>query len=566
MKLRPKVIIFLAVIWIIILSLVCIESYYVILGHYRKIENDSVNIKYLQTKNALDRSIDSLRAIALDWAHWTDSYKFLQNHNEEFIKTNLDVFSTYIDGKLNFILFYNNKGDYFFGRAFGLRVDEFVPVPESLLHYINNTPALLKHDNIDNNSTGFIQLEDGYAVITSYPVTDSSAQLKPNGNIIMGYYFNQKCIELLSNTVHMPLNFIPLNKMATDKPLNDIFLKLIYGNDYVTMPVSNSQLYIYTFIKDINNNPIGFLQIDVYRNIYLGGLSTIYRYIIIIALMGIVIIILMWFYLKKVLLNRLFSFDKQIKAITANSDFSKKIAIGGDDELSDIATSNNNLLKIIEMSQEQLKYRLHLNIEELQKLSAFNKNLSAEVDQHISIEEQLKKDRAFLQQGAYYDSLTALPNRFLFIELLNKTLNSAKRSKAIVAVLFIDLDGYKEINDTYGHAVGDMFLQHISQQLIQSLRQTDVAARLGGDEFMVYTENVGSREFLTTFIKRLLKALSTPLIYKDFTIQATASIGVSIYPLDGTTLDDLSKNADKAMYYAKKHGKNAFKYYDELNS
>lgn len=157
-----------------------------------------------------------------------------------------------------------------------------------------------------------------------------------------------------------------------------------------------------------------------------------------------------------------------------------------------------------------------------------------------------------LEQMARNDQLTGLANRRLFLELLHKTLARAERSNSKVGVIYIDLNDFKPINDTMGHAAGDMLLKQFGMRLSERLREYDTMARLGGDEFAILIDNITSEEDCESLLNRLLDALNHPFTIAGQEVRVTASIGVSIYPTHAVTLDALMGAADDAMYEAKK--------------
>jgi len=165
----------------------------------------------------------------------------------------------------------------------------------------------------------------------------------------------------------------------------------------------------------------------------------------------------------------------------------------------------------------------------------------------------LEKNRLQSQliDHAYHDSLTGLPNRRLARDRISSAINRAARSNQGLSVLWIDLDRFKQINDQYGHSVGDVVLQRTAQRLSGRLRSSDTLARMGGDEFMVILEGVSSRKASEAIAANLLEVLSLPMQIDELNLGITASIGISLYPEDGQTGDTLSQHADQAMYAAK---------------
>ena len=168
---------------------------------------------------------------------------------------------------------------------------------------------------------------------------------------------------------------------------------------------------------------------------------------------------------------------------------------------------------------------------------------------------------------ANYDVLTNLPNRQLLKDRLEHAIVQANRDNSIVAVLFIDLDRFKSINDSLGHSVGDELLKAISQRITHCIRKDDSVARMGGDEFIIVlsTDNKGSlaSSYIATIADKLLKSIAEPLMLEKHEIRVTASIGIVMYPDDGIEIESLIKNADAAMYHAKDKGKGNYQFYSE---
>ena len=162
---------------------------------------------------------------------------------------------------------------------------------------------------------------------------------------------------------------------------------------------------------------------------------------------------------------------------------------------------------------------------------------------------------------ARYDALTGLPNRNMFIDELERTLARSRRTGDSFALFFIDLDRFKNINDSLGHGAGDRLLQVMATRLRELLRDSDLVARLGGDEFVVLLEGGTEPTSLAGVARKALAAIAEPVLIDDRSFQVTGSVGISLYPQDGSDAATLLKNADAAMYLAKDNGKNNFQFY-----
>jgi diguanylate cyclase (GGDEF)-like protein len=196
-------------------------------------------------------------------------------------------------------------------------------------------------------------------------------------------------------------------------------------------------------------------------------------------------------------------------------------------------------------------------VELLQRLTA---NISFALENFSRADEKRRADER-IEYLASHDSLTGLPNREMFNGLLRHSIETAERHARKLSLLFIDLDRFKVINDSLGHEAGDMLLVEVAHRLRGALRASDVVARLGGDEFVVILEETGERSDIERIAGELLSTLSQPLQLSGHECHTTASIGVALYPADGTHAQTLTKNADMAMYLAKEDGKNGFRFF-----
>ncbi len=180
--------------------------------------------------------------------------------------------------------------------------------------------------------------------------------------------------------------------------------------------------------------------------------------------------------------------------------------------------------------------------------------------------ESIKKSENKIRQLAYFDMLTSLPNRSLFYDRLDQALRQARREGWKVGILFFDLDRFKWVNDTLGHAIGDLLLQKVSQRLQKILRKSDTLARLGGDEFVLLLNCVSDIQNVTAVAQKVQLLMSTPFDLEGKRVQTSSSIGIAIFPQDGEDVETLMKNADLAMYSAKERERNNFQFFSkELN-
>lgn len=205
------------------------------------------------------------------------------------------------------------------------------------------------------------------------------------------------------------------------------------------------------------------------------------------------------------------------------------------------------------------RYRnlLHLN-----KIAAFTElSLLKQVQQHQALADELSELKEKFAHNIMYDSLTDLPGRKVFEDRLGQTLNQSQRYQLNFGIMFLDLDGFKVINDALGHDVGDELLKQVASRLLSAVRQVDTVSRFGGDQFVVMLSQLSKPESAAYVGQRLLNSISQPFKIRDQELFITASIGIATFPADGNDVNTLLKNADNALHQAKTQGRNTYQFY-----
>ena len=222
---------------------------------------------------------------------------------------------------------------------------------------------------------------------------------------------------------------------------------------------------------------------------------------------------------------------------------------------------NKNIIKIKCMHKNGSYIFIKLAISKKTK----DKNVFLVIQNTLTINENISD----LIQLAYNDQLTQIPNLTLFMDRAKITQSQSKRQKLSFAIFYIDIDGFKKINDEIGHFAGDVILKTLSGRLKKSIRESDTVARIGGDEFLILLQNITSKNDLSIIIERIFKSNKEPITINGINILIKISLGISIYPNDSDDINELIKKADKAMYKSKNMKPNNFMYYDntyKLNS
>ncbi len=194
------------------------------------------------------------------------------------------------------------------------------------------------------------------------------------------------------------------------------------------------------------------------------------------------------------------------------------------------------------------------------------KDENGNVNRHIAVFSDIteaKMAKETIERQASIDSLTGLPNRNLIMDRLGQMLSASRRGGRLFAVLFMDLDHFKAVNDALGHAAGDELLIRVAHRIRDAVRECDSVGRMGGDEFIVLLNDIATADDIIPIANKILASVSRPLVVAERTLQTAASIGVTVYPMDGDSVETLLKNADSAMYEAKKSGRNNYCFFTQ---
>ena len=231
--------------------------------------------------------------------------------------------------------------------------------------------------------------------------------------------------------------------------------------------------------------------------------------------------------------------DKMTDA--SSGDLDVKCSVTSDDEFGDLSRMFNSMMDIISNNYKELsasKAALEVN------------------------EQELKKNYAHIEQLAYHDGLTGLYNRVAFMKYAYDIFHDASVSAGKHAIFFIDLDNFKNINDTLGHDYGDLLLQEVSEKMLACISKDDILARNGGDEFLILKNHFDTQDDLENFASQLVNVVHHPFVLKDETAMVSISVGIAVFPDNGLTISELIKNADIAMYNAKNSGKNSYRFFN----
>ncbi len=305
------------------------------------------------------------------------------------------------------------------------------------------------------------------------------------------------------------------------------------------------RLYVWVPIHQEDGEFSGVVYLKVSTSDFYNGIREFaIKSLVIVLILG-VLVYLISIRLQKAISGRLVELEVITREVSSSNNYSIRVALYGEDEIGSLARSFNQMLEKIESNQKErdaASEALQLNKKRL---------------------ERAVKD---LQYLANYDALTQLPNRALCMDRIKYALKRASRTNAMVALLFLDLDHFKDVNDSLGHAVGDQLLKATSQRLLEKIRSEDTLARLGGDEFVIILNELRDTDSVINTVEKIVNSFETPFTLSNYEVNTTVSVGVCMFPHDGADVDSLMKAADAAMYKAKEVGRNTYEFYEaDLN-
>lgn len=299
-----------------------------------------------------------------------------------------------------------------------------------------------------------------------------------------------------------------------------------------------------------------YLQADMQK---LDDRIALYARIVILVLLSTVTIaFLLSARLQRIITDPLVYLASLVRQISTDKNYSLRAIGEGEDEIGNLITGFNEMLSEIQSRDDELEQHRERLEERVKQRTVELESANRELE---VAKKEAESSAKIMTHQAHHDALTGLPNRILLSDRINQSLAHATRSDSKIALLFLDLDHFKVINDSLGHSIGDHMLCVISERLQRCVRAEDTVARLGGDEFTVLLTDIQESRDARRIAQKIIDALKQPITIENHELHITTSIGISIFPDDGTDSVTLIKNADVSMYRAKELGRNKVMYY-----
>ncbi len=644
MKLRGKTAIILLGATAIFFVVVYLWSRFVLLGGFAQTEEDEVRRGLDQVLDSMKGQLQALSTRTADWAYWDESYQFVEDRNQDYIdkNTGYDQFASF-SSLVNFILFFNRRGELVFTKGFDLKTQEEIPAPPGLLGRLAQDSPFLNHSDEKSKAEGLLLTDEGPLLVASRPILTSDMKGPIRGTLVFAGLLNQERVHDIAAKLRTSLELRRLDEPGLPSPFQQAHELLASGATAVVRPLDKARIAGYTFLRDVAGQPILLLRLDAPRQVYDRGLRTLQYFGIGVIVTGVLQGLIMLFMLRSTVLSPLMRLTAGLRAIEATADPAQRVPVQTRDEVGELAESINRTLASLEAAQNAVHFseaRLRavvenavdgiITMDERGCIQSVNKAaerifgyeadelLGREVtvlmpepyrgqhheflDAYLREGEQkligmgrdflaVKKDGSifpvylavsevrlgeqrlftgilrditerkryeeFLAHAAAHDALTGLMNRRSLEEELEVALNAAKRYGHAFSLCMGDIDNFKQVNDRYGHALGDAVLKRAGEIIHKEIRKEDFGARFGGDEFCIVFTHTPSVDAIKC-MERIRHALSSHVFCPEtgHPFLVTGSFGIADLTTREMDAKALLAAADQALYQAKNEGRN----------
>lgn len=556
---RAKVLLSILVLVFSSLGTVMLVSNQYLIHQFIALEDQLTKRNMARIHSALDLEKQYVENMANDWGHWDDCYDFINYKNKKFGDENF-VFTSFSALKIDVIALWDTQYKFMIGKRFDLATEKEEEFPQELDGYVQKK---FKANNVKPSkaTTEYIKTPHGLMVWSVVGVTNTASDKPLGGALVMGRMIDKDFVEKIHSVSQLDVEILELDQATKDPEVRDALKGLANNKDNLfTLKPNEHNLISFSFLKNKAQEPIGLIKSPRIRSVYQLGKNTTYTIISGLALVGVLMLIFLYFLSNRLIISRLLRLKNELEEITQSKVFRSEVTTGADDEIGYVSRQINNMFKVINEAQHGLEEKVQERTESLAKV---NEHLMKEIQKRTSAEEELLKNREYLMHLAHHDTLTGLPNRVLLNNTLSHAITENKNSKEKIALIFIDIDRFKSINDAKGHAVGDHVLKVIAKRLSDLVSKGSMASRIGGDEFIITIQNVTDLNHINQLCQSVLTVCANPIEFEQQTYHLSASIGVSLYPDNGRTIEELQKNADIAMYQSKTTAPGNYCYFQE---
>lgn len=476
---------------------------------------------------AADGLAKSLSEQSSDWANWDDTYQYMQDRNPAFESSNLAHGSLEETG-LDAIAFISRSGEIV--RWAQIHGDTNSPSNQAQLWPALQRLGVLSASSGSQRSGihGYVETASGHAIVSIRPIHKSDLSGEGRGWVIFVQVFSNKMLEKIEDAVRLNIKAKRLQSGSATQP---------------QVALNHTQVSGWTTIADIGGKPVLRLDADLSNAIVSKGHSVMtWMNLQLLGVTGLFAILVSFAIVRQVI-RPIEIIRGQLKSVE-NTDPARFRIVRACKEIADLSLGIREMLTRIDLQKQKL-------LENEEELRAHNDNLESLVEARTRE----------IEYQAHHDRLTNLPNRWLFGNRVQHAVKLSHRTGKMLAVMFIDLDNFKYVNDTLGHAIGDQLLIEVAARMKSVVREGDTVARLGGDEFTILMESLETELEAAEIARNVLRSVAQPFMLEGQESFVGASIGIALSSESVMDADQLMKNADLAMYHAKRAGKRRFTFF-----
>lgn len=499
-----------------LLVLLAVDAYIlqdVVLPSYVGMDENRAKEEINRVRAELDNELDQLDRLATDWAAWDDAYRFAKDRNQDFLKSNLET-SAMTDQRLALMWYVDPDGKTLWGRALSLDQSAARPHPSYPGPGLTADHPLIRIKEPDIGITGVMETPLGPMAVASRPIVTSHFQGPLRGFVIFGRLLNDKHWQDMGRRLGVVVSGQAAAYMAQESPERLALESIKPSEIRLSVPPDGKRQSAQAVLYDLEGKPAILLKAESERMNFALGKETLRAALTALAVSGILLMGLIYLLLRLYVTRPLQQLAMDIRSLDGGKQKGDEILPAAKGEVARVSKEVKGML-------DRIAYLAHI------------------------------------------DALTGLPNRSYFTERATHALALSRRHEMKTAFLLLDLDGFKEVNETLGHEAGDRLLVAVAGRLRTLLRECDTLARFGGDEFLILAENLPAVTGAADLAMRVLHIFKEPLIAEDIRHGRTCSIGIAIFPDDAQTVEDLLRKADIAMYRAKSSGGNTWRCHAE---
>jgi diguanylate cyclase (GGDEF)-like protein/PAS domain S-box-containing protein len=568
------------------------------------IESRDVDMQSHQLERGYEAELTDVNSALGDYAIWSETAEFVRGNRPRYFPEALNAGSLVrLDVDTFLVLDRNLETRASYAIDAGASQEYEIPPDPDLLAAIKQGVTSGQLNGISDSLRGIVQRARGPALFVVRPIYESSGTGQPQGWIAFARAFTPKVVDRMGRFSPWPVNgyaVSALDRSGLPDEVRDWVRHSPLTSNLLTRVSGRSHVNGYLILRDQVGTPVWLVQLEVPRSAFAQATrTTLYQTILLgLLVVGFTIVAMLLVARSRRLTADRLALESRYRAIIEQAQDGLLIA---DARTGEIVDANPAVQQQLGFALEELRGRSILSVLrgpndsqdpviatlarvepsrgiELVQWLKDGRQMDVEVScvpiesrdrrlvsylmrdlsERKKAQSQLLANQQRLDKLANHDTLTGLPNRLFLQAHLPEAISKSQENGQMLAVLFLDLDRFKHINDSRGHEVGDKLLQEIAKRVRAAVRPADIVVRMGGDEFVVVLHKVNAPDEVAVAATRINEVLSAPVIIDSRPLVATVSIGVSMFPRDGATMGELLKHSDTAMYQAKDLGRNNF--------